>query len=1132
MRKSCLMFLTVVVFFVIPNLCFAVNRSWNDGVTDNLWSNPTNWTTALSVTEITYTNEDEQAPAFVIENAFYRATLVPDMGGRILSWVDKNTGTALVYDNGYGGLLDDHGPRPKMPYVVEWLKRAEDEVVVSLTLEDDVKYCKTLSFYAGCSVIVVDYHVENHGQVPNRMLFRNIVRPGGTEFTGDELYCYSRVTGLQRVKGMPRTDDQADPWCALVHVPSKLTVANAFDGDILQRLYTWRGSKISPTYEFMFPQLKAGYQVNIRYTWAFAHGLSAIDYAHRTFLAQVEGAVTDGKLNAQLDVVGTWGPMPDLKVSVEVLNSDRSRIGAVAAVAMPVAAIDTVASMELSVPVPNPGDYVILLLTLESSLIGSAPVIIEKPFIVGNDPKRLAAYRRPVRWLGEPVLQEPIPGWQKQVTYTIQPNEADRARGYMVFDEIGAEAGLHTTALHFSMVQNEPEAFPLRLYSITKTGALRIDVEAPAGITLESFIPELVPEKIWGQTLYGLKLNPGVACEIVPGDDRLLYFRIRTGAVVPGEHVARLTFNLPDAEPISVDLHITVYPIRFPRHPFMVFDVNNAVNYLCSRKVEKSGNNRVWDEERAKNYLGDMAAHGVRGQTLNGVNAPNSYYWYNRVKVRETGEVLTEAIKKNPARFRDRLNLPALDFREWDWLVDHMLAYGQTCLRWPMGGCGDSFLQGHSRLTSQIYGRTFPSGDMRQQVVQEWYYREVTQYLKDRGLTRIFGIIDDEIPSEKLAWWVQHAYRCLQMGVEPGVTQSAETIASSLRVNLVAPFMKYWVIGTLHKASIDLRRKQNLIKPEHRVLTYHSSANHWQPYSNTRGHCGLNSAYFDLDACWIQTYYRWRQSEAIIYHGDKGPTSSAAWEGARDGLDDGNMLRLARAMVAALPDSEQRDALTIRVEAIVGMREDSLVRFKDRMSGVGMVTAMVRYDTVFFREAKRRLLDLVVELSSVVPVQKAGVNFGLHALIRNGVALYRVPAGMLLADKAAGFLVSAAGALEFRRPLPVKVDALNPYPVFFVGSLQELRTLLPTLANHPDLSDLDDLYPRAGEYVLRFVRRKPDLKKKESEEQMLESMLVIAPDEAGVEKALTVMLNVVTPPRSLYSHWLITYRSSGAGERL
>ena len=367
----------------------------------------------------------------------------------------------------------------------------------------------------------MEYRIENRGQVPQRLLFRNVVRPGGGEFTGEESYCYSRVAGLQRTRSMPRTDDQADPWCALVHGPRRLAVANAFEGDVLARLYTWQGSKVAPTYEFMFPQLEAGRSLTARYTWSFVHGLSAVDYAHRAFVAQVEGEWTDGRLNARLDLAGTWAPMPDLTVEAEVLDSKRERHAVAAAQALPVATVGGLNGIDIALDAPVSGDYAVLLLKLASSVFGPDPLVIEKPFPAGGDVARLAEYRRPVRWLGDAVRQEPIEGWEKEVPYTIRPDDADRARGYLVFDEIGEKAGQHTTAIEFDMAQNEPEAFPLRVHSIDRTGRVSVRAEAPAGLAIEMFVPEPVPETLWGRTMHGLRLNPGSELDIAPGDDRL-----------------------------------------------------------------------------------------------------------------------------------------------------------------------------------------------------------------------------------------------------------------------------------------------------------------------------------------------------------------------------------------------------------------------------------------------------------------------------------------------------------------------------------------------------------------------------------------------------------------------------------
>ena len=137
--------------------------------------------------------------------------MAPASGGRIVSLIDKQSNLNLVYDNGYGGLLDDHGVMLKMAYQVEWLKRDRDEVIVRLTSEADGNvYRKTVTFSACRPVIKVYYQVENHTQEALRLLFRNVVRPGGTSFSGEEIFCYVLQDGIRKNRNIPRVDYPAE----------------------------------------------------------------------------------------------------------------------------------------------------------------------------------------------------------------------------------------------------------------------------------------------------------------------------------------------------------------------------------------------------------------------------------------------------------------------------------------------------------------------------------------------------------------------------------------------------------------------------------------------------------------------------------------------------------------------------------------------------------------------------------------------------------------------------------------------------------------------------------------------------------------------------------------------------------
>ena len=1060
---------------------------------------------SLTITEGTYSNERfPSEPSFIVENDYYRAVVVPGKGGRIFTLDDRRTGNTIIQENGYGGLFDDHGNQPYKPYTGIWLEKSSSRAMIEMANEDGpVSYKKQVTFFSDKPVIQVDYFISNTSQSLQRLLFRNVVRPAGTDFTGDELYCYSRVIGLQRAKGMPRTSDQADPWCALVDPNSKTVVSNSFEGDALSLLYTWRGSQVAPTYEFMFQNLEAGKSIEVRYYWQFLHGLTAVDYSHRTFTAQIEGSWNGTTLDTTCSLVGSWALMPDLKVSGEVLDTERKIIAKIAPSALPVTAIDKVFSIPINARVSGE-KHVILLLTLTSKEFPEG-IVIEKPFPKNDDPKLLAGYSRPVRWIGESVVQKPIPGWVKEEKYVITPSAVDRTRGWMVFEESGPGRGKSVSRIPFDMVQNEPEGFPIHFHSLSFDGEVEIRCESPKGITLESFVPEVVEVSRWLQKLYGLKLNPGTTFSVKPGDDKTLFFRLSVDTPAPGTYSCKILFTPKGKRPFSVEVPVIVHPVKFPQCPYMVFDVNNTVGYLCATKDSK--NVYQWDPEKAHNYLTDMERHGVVTQTFAGLNSPTHRYMYKYIKDRETGLSLPEAIKKDPSRYKSSMP-PALDFSYFDWFFERLLSHGMSQIRMPLR-VGDRFMQNQSQLTQLIYGTTFPSGDIRQVVVQEWFYRELIRYLKDKGFLRVLATIGDEIPSEKMAWWVQHAFRAIQMGMDPGVTTSTKTLESDTIINIVSPFMKYWIVGTFKKDVLDLRKEQGLIRPDDWLITYHSSACHYRPYDSMRGHCGIRNGWLGLDGCWIQCYDRFYSSEHVVYPGERGPISSAAWEGARDGFDDANLFLLAKNLAANLSDSKERAAFEGRIAKFVGTDEDAWIRFPTE----GISEISNNPDTFAFRQMKSGLLSLIREMIPKVPVQKASVLFRNIPLIQDGVPCFKIAGDIA---RGTDFFKSCAGPLVSSPP--ESASAKEERGIFFCGTLAQLFSTLPLLAKHPDLSDLSEEYPSSGNYVVRVITYPEDVKKNLPKSV---TILLIGKDTVGVDKGLATLLRVRTYPKTLYSHWLV-----------
>ncbi len=1087
----------------------------------------------ISVTDAIYRKDKKSCESFIIENRFYKATLVPTSGGRIVSLIDKQSNLNLVYDNGYGGLLDDHGVMLKMAYQVEWLKKDRDEVIVRLTSEADGNvYRKTVTFSACRPVIQVYYQVENHTQEALRLLFRNVVRPGGTSFSGEEVFCYVLQDGIRKNRNIPRVDYPAEQWMAVVDPAKKSAVGIAFEGDALERLYTWFGSKIAPTFEYMMRRLPAGHKTDFHCYWFFGKGLKEVDYASRDLMVELDGKNEQNLVSLEMKFMPLWTKLNNIRISGTVLDEKRQKIGTLKPIKLKDAELGKIQKIKIAARIKPGHKFASAVIELQSDDLSYPVQTVEKAF-AANGNNKLTGLKRPVRTYGGKNKLEKVAGWHKEVAFEVTPDALAEKRGYMVFEEFGPTAGKPVKSVNLNVGFREYDSFPLHFKSLGWTGNVAIKIDAPAGIKVESFNTVKMPQKLWGKIHYGLKMLPATNFQVTKNEDKIIYFRVQADEKAKsGSHNIKINFIPKNSQSISANVKLDIYPVLFPPQPKMVFDVNNVVNYLCSQQLGRG--KYAWAPVKAANYMADMQQHGVRGQTLSGTNSPEATYFYSKVKIIGSGLSLTEAIKQHPEEFRNRLDLPRLDFSYWDFLTDKLLEYGQRNVRWPAGGCGSRFYQKHSKLTKMIYGTIYPDNDHRQNIIRDWYNRELIRYLKDRGITRTLVTIDDEIPAEKLAWWVQHANSMLGCGAEPGVTQSAHTLADDTLVNIVAPFMKFWIIGTLHKPTFELRRKQGIIKPEHFQSTYHSSANHWRKYAQTRSQCGLNPAFFELDSCWIQVYYRWRQSEAIIYPGKERPYDSAAWEGARDGLDDGNYYLLALSMIRALP-AKERAAGMRRLERIVGESDAALIKFTERLTGVGHVTAMGRYHGRIFKPwynaatlncAKLQLLNLVNELTSKIPVQKAAADFGTHPLIRKGRCVYALPDGMPGGASAIEFLRKAAAPLQFIPPEKVRIKAGDKQAVFFFGTAEELWKLLPHRAGEKGLADIDMKYPARGQYVIRFVRPDRDkgnnriYKGKYLNPPYPVSMYIICADKAGAEKALDLLPRVISQPDFLYSHWL------------
>ncbi|MGD2077579.1 MAG: DUF5107 domain-containing protein [Chloroflexota bacterium] len=108
------------------------------------------------------TKSDQHYKSWILENEYLQVTLVPEMGGRILSIVYKPTGHEALYQNPvgvpyqidtgvfyydwlmvYGGIFPtfpepEHGKTWLQPWTLEVVSESDEEVVVAMSFTDDI----------------------------------------------------------------------------------------------------------------------------------------------------------------------------------------------------------------------------------------------------------------------------------------------------------------------------------------------------------------------------------------------------------------------------------------------------------------------------------------------------------------------------------------------------------------------------------------------------------------------------------------------------------------------------------------------------------------------------------------------------------------------------------------------------------------------------------------------------------------------------------------------------------------------------------------------------------------------------------------------------------------------------------
>jgi hypothetical protein len=188
-------------------------------------------------------------PSWILENNYLKVTLVPEMGGRILSLIYKPTGHEELYQNPvgvpyqigtgvfyydwlmvYGGIFPtfpepEHGKTWLMPWEFEVVNESAEAVTVAMSITDDIDYALAPNQYdVGPTGLEVTYFVTleaGRAAVDTRVVINN---------PGEESVDYEYWTNTTLAPGSDPADPKTTAGAEIIAPVDMIKIPNFWQG--------------------------------------------------------------------------------------------------------------------------------------------------------------------------------------------------------------------------------------------------------------------------------------------------------------------------------------------------------------------------------------------------------------------------------------------------------------------------------------------------------------------------------------------------------------------------------------------------------------------------------------------------------------------------------------------------------------------------------------------------------------------------------------------------------------------------------------------------------------------------------------------------------------------------------------
>ncbi|MCM8818849.1 MAG: DUF5107 domain-containing protein [Candidatus Omnitrophica bacterium] len=897
----------------------------------------------------------EYGKEITLTNEFLSMTIYPEMGGRIGKLIDKKSGTNMVFfdyppehpkwKGGLGGALDDRGDRYKKIYDYKVIKKTKGEVSIYLELtrekEDDIIIKKIITLKENTPSIFIEYHYLNYTNKETgsyELAIRNFFWPSGEppNWEKDKLFIPTIKTVREigdnsnlpdELKGKFQLDI-IPTWNAFIDKKNKRGLVFTFNDDFYRWFYRWIKGETA-TYEWVFSNLPPGKEVITKFNISVVNGLDGcLDAGEKYVLNLIFDKEKEGyKVKHQifplynLEELKIVSIITDKKSCVE-LNLPDIKFSSLKA--------GNIYEKEVFWNIKE-GIIIKQKIYSGKEFLGE----YEIPFPIDKPPPD---YIREKKGRSKFVMKD-IPDFKLREKKDIfQITEKDEKRGYIVYKDYFAfekERGKDTDKIELYVGKDELEAVSLKIRVLKELGEFEIFSEDERINVYVQEEEDLKLEKVGLEGRIGYKLVRNNKFTPLEQKDRTIWLIWNGRNVKSGVYEIPLIIKPAKGEVKKIVCKVNVFDIKLPERNIFEFEVEG---YLLS----SIGPMCKWNKNLWKKYLDDLSLHRV--------NIAQIFSGWGKNYTRLPKEIEIKILPKGDPVKGAKVYGNFIDFSSWDKWIEEIIEAGLI----------------------RVYIRE--SGLEERTEDEKWMIKELARYLEEKGYTyrdRILKFVD-EMPAEFYPKMAEIGKMYNNLGWR--ILHTCFPIRSKIQMSILNPSTDFWHGPIPEEKDKEERIKEGNLDLTDEIWTYIGWGAVWESYESRRSfawRCFSNN----LNGMHLHVYYRGSLSDALIFPSEDGPIASAAWEGARDGVEDAQYFYLAKQWITNLKENNIWNEKLKNFEEILQSISEKFKKVQN-----------IPYEEVIF--AKLEVLNILKELKNYEKYIKPSIFYGFDSLIIKGLPEY------------------------------------------------------------------------------------------------------------------------------------------------